>query len=117
MLRRVDHLKLGAESPAGVLFPARDGLGSIERLALSLGLSLAVVPLIALILNYTPWGVRLYPLLTSLAVYTVLVSLIAGYRRHNLTADTRFFISFNIDLSRWLSKSLVDKAFFILPKN
>ena len=41
------------------LFPARNSIGRIERLALSFGLSIAVVPLIGLGLNYTPWGIRL----------------------------------------------------------
>ncbi|MHB8987039.1 MAG: DUF1616 domain-containing protein [Eubacteriales bacterium] len=44
----------------------RDG---IERVALSFGLSIAVVPLVGLILNYTPWGIRLAPILASLLVF------------------------------------------------
>jgi hypothetical protein len=35
---------------------------TIERVALSLGLSLALVPMIGLLLNYTPWGIRLTPI-------------------------------------------------------
>ncbi len=35
------------------LFTRKEGMGSIERVALSFGLSIAVVPLIGLILNYT----------------------------------------------------------------
>lgn len=38
------------------LFPKREDLDGIERIALSFGLSIAVVPLIGLGLNYTPWG-------------------------------------------------------------
>ena len=38
------------------LFPGKDALDSIERLALSFGLSIAVVPLIGLILNLYPLG-------------------------------------------------------------
>jgi uncharacterized membrane protein len=47
------------------LFPRKESLSDIERLGLTFGLSLAVVPLIGLGLNYTPWGLRLnksYPL-------------------------------------------------------
>ncbi|MGB3943467.1 MAG: DUF1616 domain-containing protein, partial [Methanothrix sp.] len=39
------------------LFPRDDDLDGIERVALSFGLSIAVVPLIGLGLNYTPWGI------------------------------------------------------------
>ncbi|MCK4222104.1 MAG: DUF1616 domain-containing protein, partial [Dehalococcoidia bacterium] len=35
------------------LFPKKGSLDGIERIALSFGLSIAVVPLIGLILNYT----------------------------------------------------------------
>lgn len=38
------------------LFPRKGSLSGIERLALSFGLSIAVVPLIGLALNYMPWG-------------------------------------------------------------
>ncbi|MFP3976163.1 MAG: DUF1616 domain-containing protein, partial [Dehalococcoidia bacterium] len=38
------------------LFPRKESLDGIERVALSFGLSIAVVPLIGLVLNYTPWG-------------------------------------------------------------
>lgn len=50
------------------LYPRRDDLDGIERLALSLGLSLAVVPLIGLVLNYTPWGIRLGPIVAGLTM-------------------------------------------------
>ena len=45
------------------LFPRRNDLSGIERLALSFGLNIAVVPLIGFILNYTLWGIKLYPIL------------------------------------------------------
>ena len=42
------------------LFPTRE-IDNIERTALSIGMSLALVPLVGLLLNYTPWGIRLTP--------------------------------------------------------
>jgi len=41
------------------LFPKREGMSGIERVALSLGVSIAIVPIIGLILNYTIWGIGL----------------------------------------------------------
>jgi len=35
---------------------SREGIDGIERVALSFGLSIAIVPLIGLVLNFTPWG-------------------------------------------------------------
>ncbi len=44
---------------------------SITRMALSIGLSLAIVPLVGLVLNFTPFGIRLIPIALSLAVLTI----------------------------------------------
>ena len=41
------------------LYPRGEELEGLERVALSIGLSLALVPLVGLVLNYTPWGIRL----------------------------------------------------------
>jgi uncharacterized membrane protein len=45
------------------LFPAQEDLDGIERVGLSLGLSVAWVPVLALILDWLPWGLRLWPIL------------------------------------------------------
>lgn len=63
------------------LYPEERELKPLERLALSIGLSLAVVPLIGLILNYTPWGIRLDPIIISLATYTLGLTLVATMRK------------------------------------
>ncbi|MEM1679300.1 MAG: DUF1616 domain-containing protein [Ignisphaera sp.] len=64
------------------LYPREEDLTPLERLALSIGLSLAIVPLIGLALNYTPWGIRLTPVTTVLAIYTIAVAIIASYRKY-----------------------------------
>ncbi|MCC6041863.1 MAG: DUF1616 domain-containing protein [Desulfurococcaceae archaeon] len=66
------------------LYPEESSLRPLERLALSIGLSLAVVPLIGLLLNYSPWGIRLGPVVTSLATYTEGVAVLASYRKYRL---------------------------------
>ncbi|MDR7468274.1 MAG: DUF1616 domain-containing protein [Armatimonadota bacterium] len=72
------------------LYPRRTDLDGVERLALSLGLSLAVVPLIGLVLNYLPWGIRLTPIITSLTLFIFACSLWAGLKRARLPASERF---------------------------
>lgn len=72
------------------LYPRRGDLDGIERLALSLGLSLAVVPLIGLVLNYTPWGIRLAPIVVSLTLFIGICSLVAGHKRRILAESERF---------------------------
>ena len=64
-----------------MLFPEKTGLEWLERIALSVGLSVAVVPLIGLVLNFTSWGIKEIPLLASLSVFTLLLSGLAYVRR------------------------------------
>jgi hypothetical protein len=59
-------------------------LDSIERIALSISLSLALVPIIGLLLNYTPFGITLNPIVISLAAITTLLASIALIREHNI---------------------------------
>jgi len=96
------------------LFPKKGSLGGVERVALSFGLSIAVVPLIGLILNYTPWGIRLYPILISLAVFILATSGVAWYRRGKLTPEERFRASFNIRLPFWRGQSMTDKVLSVV---
>jgi uncharacterized membrane protein len=77
-----------------MLFPEKDGLEGMERIALSIGLSVALVPLIGLVLNYTPWGIKEIPLLTSLSVFTLLMSGAAYARRRRMPEDRMFEVSF-----------------------
>jgi len=69
------------------LFPKGRELDGIERLALSAGLSLALVPLVGLLLNYTPWGIRLDPIMVSLTILTIGLALVAFARRFRLSVE------------------------------
>ncbi len=77
------------------LFPRKDDLDTIERIALSFGLSIATVPLIGLGLNYTPFGIRLIPILISLTIYSIALIIVTEYRRRQLTEDNRFKVPFH----------------------
>ena len=57
-----------------------------ERIALSVGLSLVLVMLVGLLLNYTPWGIRLTPILISLTILTVGLAAMALTRRYTSRA-------------------------------
>ncbi|MEM2129887.1 MAG: DUF1616 domain-containing protein [Candidatus Bathyarchaeia archaeon] len=62
-----------------------ESLDKIERIALSLGMSLALVPIVGLILNYTPWGIRLTPITLSLLALTTITATVAVLREHQAT--------------------------------
>ena len=96
------------------LFPRKNTLDAVERLALSFGLSIALVSLIGLILNYTPWGIRLYPILISLAVLIITLSIATWYRRWRLADFERFTVSFRLNLAPWKGQNLVDKVISVI---
>jgi uncharacterized membrane protein len=81
-------------SLVAALFPGEREIDGLERLALSFGLSIAVVPLIGLALNYTPWGIRLDPIVICLVLFTLAMAAIAQYRRSLLAQDERFRVPF-----------------------
>jgi hypothetical protein len=78
-----------------MLFPSKmpiifqnstENMDTIERVALSLGMSLALVPMVGLILNYTPWGIRLTPIVLSLLALTVIFATAALIREYQAEA-------------------------------
>jgi uncharacterized membrane protein len=79
-----------AETPAN----GGSGIDGIERVALSFGLSIAVVPLVGLVLNFTPWGIRLVPILVGVGGVTVGCAVIAASRRWELPPDERFRVPY-----------------------
>jgi len=83
------------------LFTRKEGIGSVERMALSFGLSIAVVPLIGLILNYTAWGIKTEPVLYSIVSFIFITSIIAWLRRGRLPEPERFGIEFQVRLPGW----------------
>ena len=72
------------------LFSRKEDLDSLERLALSMGLSIVVTSLIGLALNYTAFGVKLYPVTFSLFLFMLLMSTVAIYRRRIISQKDAF---------------------------
>ncbi len=73
-----------------LLFASRRELDSIERFALSVGLSLALVPLVGLLLNFSPWGIRLEPILLSLSLLVLAFAFASALRDYSrLMSDIR----------------------------
>lgn len=83
------------------LFPRADDLDGPERLALSFGLSIAVIPPIALVLDRLPWGIRLWPIVISLSLFILACSAVAWYRRRRLPEEERFVLTVEVDVKGW----------------
>lgn len=63
-------------------FGIRAEMDSLESFALSVGLSLALVPLMGLLLNYLPWGIRLGSIVASLSLLTLTFMIAAATRQY-----------------------------------
>jgi uncharacterized membrane protein len=55
---------------------------AIEVIGLSLFISMALVTLIGLILNYTTWGVTFFPIMLTLPSFTIISAIIALLREN-----------------------------------
>ena len=87
------------DGPAA-LRPDGDGIDGIERVALSFGTSIAIVPLIGLILNFTPFGIRLVPIMISLLLFCAVATGLAARRRAAVAPDRRFAVDIVAPLRR-----------------
>lgn len=92
------------------LFPRRDSMQGVERVVLSLVLSVALVPLAGLALNYTPWGIRLEPIYITIASLIFVASIIALYRRQRLDWSQRFEPRLRLRMPHWGTQTKLDKA-------
>jgi uncharacterized membrane protein len=68
------------------LFARRADLDGPTRLAISFGLSAATLPLLALILDALPWGIRPQPMVFALTLWLALWGALAAVRRYRLSA-------------------------------
>ena len=82
------------------LFPRAGDLDGVERLGLSLGLSVAIVPVLALILDRLPWGIRLWPAVAAYGLFTLGCAAVATWRRRRLPGEERF-VAVPLDLKGW----------------
>jgi len=94
-------------------YPRRTDLRLIERVALSFGLSIAVAVLVGLMLNYT-WGLGMYPIIVSLALFIFVTSIIAWFRRRRLPAEEGFSIHLNADFLRGRATSRLNRVLAIV---
>lgn len=76
------------------LYPSKDPIttssenfDTIERLTLSLGLSIVLTAVTGLVLNYTPWGIRLTPITLILLALTIVFATAAVLREYRAKAQ------------------------------
>jgi uncharacterized membrane protein len=60
-----------------------ENLDTIERIALSLGMSIILVTMTGLLVNYTPWGIRTTPISLTLLTITIILAIVAANREYH----------------------------------
>ena len=94
------------------LFPNNE-IDWIERIALSLGLSIAVGPLLGLLLNFTPFGVSFAPNVATIALFTAGMGCAAYWRRMRLPPDRRLSLTVDLVVPAWGKSGALDKGLTI----
>jgi hypothetical protein len=69
------------------LFPTRE-IDSIERIALSIGISVALVPIVGILLSYTSFGMRTTPITISLLALAITFATVAIVKEHQAKLKT-----------------------------
>jgi uncharacterized membrane protein len=88
------------------IFPHKGSMGGIQLLSLSVGLSIVLIPLMGLLLNYTPWGLWLGSILYSLFVFIMIISVIAYLRSWRLPITDRWDFSFTLGVPKFRQSRL-----------
>jgi uncharacterized membrane protein len=84
-----------------VLFPRKDDIEYVVRITLVFGLSLAVLPALAFLLNILPWGINLWSVFIGLSLICFLSAFVALFRRGNIPTQERFQLVQRIELRNW----------------
>jgi uncharacterized membrane protein len=72
------------------LFPTRSDIDGVDRVSLSVVASVIAVPTVGLVMNLTPWGIRLGPMLVAVSLLVVGLTALATRRRLAVPPAERF---------------------------
>lgn len=86
---------------SAAIFPRQRELDSPERLAVSFGLSVAIVPMLAFILGRLPWGLQVWSMIIALGIVILAGMIVGAFRRGRLDPSERFQLFEGADLGDW----------------
>ena len=81
-----------------------------ERIALSFGLAIAVVPLLGLLVDLSPWGFRLESVVGAIACFNIGTGLVAYWRRMRLPPEMRLSLTLEFRVPSWSGSSASSKG-------
>jgi uncharacterized membrane protein len=80
-------------SSLAALLPRKEDLTIVERIGISIGMSVVIVILTGFVLNFTDFGIRIVPLATFLGLFVLVTAVIACFRRRSLAPAELSMIS------------------------
>ena len=89
-------------------FPRKEDISDIERIALSFGFNICALGLIGVGLNYTPWLIRLDPLMACAVGFVVVCVYVSIVRRAAVPQAERFAVR---------ARDVVSSARQIMPQS
>lgn len=93
------------------IWPRKKQLTIIERVVLSFGLSMAIVPLLLYPLNFTLWGVQSCSVFLTVLGFIITMFLAAFYRQSKMPAGERAVLSIPFPRLRWHKMPSLDRVF------
>ncbi len=84
-----------------LLFPRRTDLDGAERTVLAFALSGASVPLVVLLLNALPWGIRLWPVVLAMSLLVLFSSGLSLMVRRRIPRAERYDPLTGIKIRQW----------------
>jgi uncharacterized membrane protein len=88
-------------------------INDLDRIAVSLGLSIVAVIIIGLLMNFT-FGLSLYPIVISLCFFVYVSSILGLIRRIKIKEEQRYSIDFTLKHIHAHDKKLVSVSIFII---
>lgn len=107
-------LFLPGYSLVSAMWTRKSELDWLERVALSLGLSIAIVALAGLGLNYTPWGITLTSVVICLYFLILILVSVTWLRRSRLSPEERFSLKFDFLSENLNAMSSTDKVMVLI---
>ena len=103
-----------------VIFPTKKtdkGIDFTQRIALSFGISLIIVAITGIVLNYTVGKIKLENALISIFIFEISIGIISTYRWFKTIPDERLVLSIDLNLlklkNNFKTKNKVDKILII----
>ncbi len=92
------------------LFPRRDDLPGVRRLAFSIGGSIVILSLAGLVLNFTTWGIQPLPVFIALSIFILATSFIGWRRQEELPQADRLSLHIGAIVPGWGGKGRLNRA-------